>query len=97
MCKVCKVISEGKMQPEQVENILEEISEKLSEEHMELAEEKLSDYFDTFDYHSDDLLNEAYEDEMGYDERQLLGRDQRLDIDSLSYDDGDDFLFDDEE
>ena len=96
MCKVCKVIAEGKMQPEAVENILEEISEKLSDEHMELAEDKLSEYFDTFDYHSDDLLNEAYEDEMGYDERQLLGKNTKLDFDSLGYED-DDFFFDDEE
>jgi NMD protein affecting ribosome stability and mRNA decay len=95
MCKACKMISEGIARPEQVENILEEISEKLSEEHMELVEEKLSDYFDTYDYHSDELLSEVYDDEMGYDEKQLLGHKNKIDLDSIDYDE-DDFLFDEE-
>jgi hypothetical protein len=69
MCKICVGIKQENITPEQAEDMLEEMYDLLKEEHIEVVEEKISLYHETYDYNT---LNEMYEDELSPHEKQIL-------------------------
>ena len=92
MCVVCRKISENSVSPREAENLLEEIQEKISEQHLEEVEDKIADYYDTYDYGLDAYEEDAYDDELGADEKQMIREyagDNGYDFDDIpDFDDG---------
>jgi hypothetical protein len=74
MCVVCRKIKTEGLFPEDLRDMLDEVSSKISEDHYEEAEELLMEYESNFSYMAEteeyfkrNLLEEEYGDELdGY-------------------------------
>jgi phage shock protein A len=71
MCVVCKKLKTEELNPEDLRDLLEEVSSKISEDHYEEVEEKILEYEEEFDYKAEtedyfqrNVLEEEYGDEL---------------------------------
>jgi GTP cyclohydrolase I len=85
MCAVCRKIEEGILTPQKVEELLEEVQHKISNEHLEEVEEKVAEYFDTFNYGPDEEMLEDFDDDLNSDERRMITEygNEEYDMDDL--------------
>jgi hypothetical protein len=71
MCVVCRKLKAEELNPEDLRDLLEEVVNKISEEHYEEVEEKILEYEEEFDYKAEtedyfqrNVLEEEYGDEL---------------------------------
>lgn len=71
MCVVCRKLKTEELDPEDLKDLLEEVSSKISEDHYEEVEEKILEYEEEFDYKAEtedyfqrNVLEEEYGDEL---------------------------------
>jgi hypothetical protein len=71
MCVVCRKLKTEELNPEDLKDLLEEVSSKISEDHYEEVEEKILEYEEEFDYKAEtedyfqrNVLEEEYGDEL---------------------------------
>lgn len=69
MCKICVSMKNESITPEKAEEMLEEMYDLLKEEHIDIVEDKISEYYSTYNY---DSALDLYEDELSPHEKQIL-------------------------
>jgi hypothetical protein len=75
MCLVCKRLKAKKITAEEAEELLEEIQDKVGEEHYDEVTDLIADVYNDEQYlqHSKEMIDEIYSDEVSYEERLARG------------------------
>jgi hypothetical protein len=75
MCLVCKRLKAKKITAEEAEELLEEIQDKIGEDHYDEVTDLIADVYNDEQYleHSREIIDEVYSDEVKYEERLSRG------------------------